>query len=119
MDLTPEHRLREARRMRVHRRDDLIGCLLSLVIPGAARSEIVAEVLTEQARDMAALRREHRLVVIDGGSVWEAGARWAPWVDTAVVVCDSREAGGDEWAAAWDRLEEGGTHVLGIIESFV
>src|SRR5438445_2560159 len=61
MDLTPEHRLREPRRMRVHRRDDLIGCLLSLVIPGAARSEIVAEVLTEQARDMAALRRESRI----------------------------------------------------------
>jgi receptor protein-tyrosine kinase len=64
------------------------------------------------------LRRDYGLIVVDGGSVWTSGARWAPWCDLAVVVCDSGRSAADEWAQAWDRLEEGGAHVLGIVETF-
>lgn len=63
------------------------------------------------------LRRGYDLLVLDGGSVWDAGAQWAPWADVALVVCDSGNKLADDWARAWDRLEAGGTCVLGIIET--
>jgi Mrp family chromosome partitioning ATPase len=68
---------------------------------------------------IAQLRQQYSLIVVDGGSVWDSGAGWAPWADVALVVCDSGRAAADQWAEAWDRLEEGGTHVLGIVETMV
>jgi hypothetical protein len=68
---------------------------------------------------LARLRSQCQLIVLDAGSVWEAGSKWASWADVALVVCDSGRTLADEWARAWDRLEESGTHVLGIIETFV
>lgn len=65
------------------------------------------------------LREEYGLVVLDGGSVWEGGARWAPWADVSLVVCDAGRTAADDWARAWDRLEDGGSHVLGVVETFV
>ena len=67
---------------------------------------------------LARFRQEYSLIVLDGGSVWESGSQWAPMVDVALVICDSDRAGTDEWASAWDRLEEAGTHVMGIVETF-
>jgi Mrp family chromosome partitioning ATPase len=67
---------------------------------------------------LARFRQEYSLIVLDGGSVWESGSRWAPVVDVALVVCDSDRTVADEWARAWDRLEEAGTHVMGIVETF-
>jgi len=67
---------------------------------------------------LARFRQEYSLIVVDGGSVWETGSQWAPMVDAAIVIGDSDRAGTDEWASAWDRLEEGGTHVMGIVETF-
>ena len=49
MDLPPEHRLGEARRVRIDRGDDRVGRLLALLVPAAPRPEIVAEMLAEQA----------------------------------------------------------------------
>jgi Mrp family chromosome partitioning ATPase len=63
------------------------------------------------------LRDEYDLVVLDGGAVGEGGARWATRSDVALVVCDSGHTLADDWAQTWDRLEEGGTHVLGIVET--
>jgi Mrp family chromosome partitioning ATPase len=67
---------------------------------------------------LARFRQEYSLIVLDGGSVWESGSRWASAVDVALVVCDSDRTAADEWARAWDRLEEAGTHVMGIVETF-
>jgi Mrp family chromosome partitioning ATPase len=64
------------------------------------------------------LRQDFDLIIVDGGSVWQNGAGWAPWVDVSLVVCDSGQKLADDWALAWDRLEEKGTHILGIIETF-
>ena len=64
------------------------------------------------------LRQEFSLIVLDGGAVWDSGTQWSPLVDVALVVCDSGRKVGDEWAGAWDRLEEAGTQVLGIVETF-
>jgi Mrp family chromosome partitioning ATPase len=65
----------------------------------------------------AQVRRDFELVVIDGGPVWDSGAGWAPWADVAVLVCDSGQKLAEDWAAGWDRLEEGGACVLGIVET--
>lgn len=62
-------------------------------------------------------RRDYDLVLVDGGSVWDGGVAWAPWADVALVVCDSGHKLAEDWAQAWDRLEEGGARVLGIIET--
>ncbi len=67
---------------------------------------------------LTSFRRDYSLIVVDGGSVWESGTLWAPRADVAIVVCDSGRRLADEWARAWDRLEERGTHVLGVIETF-
>jgi Mrp family chromosome partitioning ATPase len=65
----------------------------------------------------AGLRRDYDVVIVDGGSVWDSGVRWAPWVDVAVVVADCGQKLADDWARAWDRLEESGTSVMGIVET--
>ena len=64
MDLPPEHRLGEARRMRIDRRDDLVRRLLALLVPAAPGPEIVAEMLAEQAT-----RHACPLGASDGSSV--------------------------------------------------
>ncbi len=68
---------------------------------------------------LARLRQDFALSFVDGGSLLTGGAKWAPWVDAALVVCRSGPELAEDWARAWDQLEEGGTHVLGIIETFV
>ena len=68
---------------------------------------------------LARLRRDYGLIVLDGGAVQGPGARWAPLADCALLVCDSGQAPANDWAEAWDRLEEGGTSVLGIVETLV
>jgi Mrp family chromosome partitioning ATPase len=62
-------------------------------------------------------RQEYGLILVDGGSVWHNGAGWASWVDVSLVVCDSGQKLADDWALAWDRLEEANTRILGIIET--
>ncbi len=80
-----------------------------------------AELLTSPglAGWLARLRQDFALTFVDGGSLLTGGANWAPWVDSALVVCRSGPELAEDWARAWDQLEEGGTHVLGIIETFV
>ena len=68
---------------------------------------------------LARLRREYGLIVLDGGSVEETAPGWAPLADGALLICDARRTSASEWAAAWDRLEQAGTSVLGIVETFV
>src|SRR5437016_4864546 len=68
---------------------------------------------------LARLRGDYPLVFLDGGSIESGAARWAPWVDAALIVCDAARSVDSEWTRVWDRLEEGGTHVLGIVETFV
>jgi Mrp family chromosome partitioning ATPase len=67
---------------------------------------------------LARLRREFRLIVLDGGPLAEGGAGWARWVDAALLVCDARQTASGERAQGWDQLEAGGTSVLGIVETF-
>jgi hypothetical protein len=64
------------------------------------------------------LRHEYGLVIMDAGLV-ENAVGWGPWADTALIICDPSRACDAEWTTAWDRLEESGTHVLGIIETRV
>jgi Mrp family chromosome partitioning ATPase len=66
---------------------------------------------------IARLREEHDLIVIDGGPIRES-ALWAGAADAALIVCDTSRAQADEWSRAWDRLEECGAQVLGIVETF-
>ena len=61
VDLPAKNRVGEARRVRVHRRDDLVGRLLAFVVPAPPRAEIIAKVLTEQARHMPPLGSERRV----------------------------------------------------------
>jgi Mrp family chromosome partitioning ATPase len=78
------------------------------------------DVLLHEARVprlIADLRGDFDLIVIDGGTVHDAGHHWAPWVDAALLVCDASQSRSAEWASAWDLLEEKGTHVLGVIET--
>jgi Mrp family chromosome partitioning ATPase len=63
------------------------------------------------------LRRDYDLVFIDGGSVWDGGAAWAALADVVLMVCDSGQQLADDWAHGWDRLEESGAYVLGIVET--
>jgi Mrp family chromosome partitioning ATPase len=65
------------------------------------------------------LRENYALIVVDGGPVWDSGVNWAPWVDVAMVVCDSEQKLAEDWAPGWDVLEESGAQVVGIVETFV
>jgi Mrp family chromosome partitioning ATPase len=65
------------------------------------------------------LRQDHKLVFLDGGSIHGGATQWAPWVDTVLIVCDPKRSADSEWTKAWDRFEEAGAHVLGIVETFV
>lgn len=66
---------------------------------------------------LRSLRQAHHAVLVDGGPAEEAGPRWAPVADVGILVCDARERRPRDWARAWDRLEEGGIHVLGAVEN--
>jgi len=68
---------------------------------------------------LARLRREFRLIVLDGGPLAESGAGWARWVDAALLVCDLGQTPAGERTGGWDQLEAEGTHVLGIVETLV
>jgi Mrp family chromosome partitioning ATPase len=68
---------------------------------------------------LAQLRQTYGLVVLDGGPAGQTGCRWAARADVAVLVCDAGRQPGYDWAPVWDRLEEGGAEVLGIVETFV
>ncbi len=65
------------------------------------------------------LRQDYGLVFLDGGSVESGAVEWAPWVDAVLIVCDPGRASSADWTRTWDRFEEGGAHVLGIVETFV
>jgi hypothetical protein len=65
------------------------------------------------------LRQDFGLVFLDGGSVESGAIQWAPWVDTVLIVRDPRRDSARDWTKSWDRFEESGTHVLGIVETFV
>jgi len=54
MDLPAQHRLGEARRMRIYGGDDLVGGLLPLIIPASSRPEVEAKMLAEERRDVLA-----------------------------------------------------------------
>lgn len=64
------------------------------------------------------LRQDYGLIIVDGGSVFNTGSKWAPWVDVSVLLCDARKKHLQDWAPAWDALEKGETHVLGVVETF-
>jgi Mrp family chromosome partitioning ATPase len=68
---------------------------------------------------LARLREDYPLVFLDGGSIESGAAHWAPWVDAALIVGDAARSVESEWTRVWDCLEESGTHVLGIVETFV
>ena len=74
--------------------------------------------MAELGESLARFRQHYSLVLLDTGSVWDSGRAWAASVDVALVVCDSGRGEADEWAGAWDCLEEAGTHVMGIVETF-
>jgi hypothetical protein len=65
------------------------------------------------------LRQKFGLVFLDGGSIESGASQWAPWVDTALILCDPRQSSDADRTRTWDRFEEGGAHVLGIVETFV
>jgi len=65
------------------------------------------------------LRQDYPLVFLDGGAIDSGAVHWAPWVDAALIVCDPARSTDSDWTRAWDSFEESGTHVLGIVETFV
>lgn len=90
--------------------------VLAMRSPAAAPEELINR--PEMARLLARWRSEYNLIVLDGGSVWESGRLWGRQADIAIVVCDAGRTLADEWSRAWDSLEEAGTHVMGMIETF-
>lgn len=65
------------------------------------------------------LRQDYGLVFLDGGLVESGAVEWAPWVDAVLIVCDPSQTADADWTRAWDRFEESGAHVLGIVETLV
>jgi Mrp family chromosome partitioning ATPase len=68
---------------------------------------------------LSRLREEYPLVFLDGGSMESGAVHWAPWVDAVLIVCDPARSADSDRTRAWDRFEESGAHVLGIVETFV
>ena len=58
VNLPPDHRLGESRRMGIDGRDDRVRRRLALIVPAPPRPQIIAEMLAEQARHMLPLRRQ-------------------------------------------------------------
>ncbi len=74
---------------------------------------------TDWAGWFGRLRQDFGLVFLDGGSVEWGAVQWAPWVDAVLIVSNPSRAAGPDWTKSWDRFEESGTYVLGIVETFV
>jgi Mrp family chromosome partitioning ATPase len=89
---------------------------LPLARPVLERDQLFAR--PELPAWLARLRQGYGLMIVDGGPALDLGARWAAWADVAILVCDSARRASEDWATAWDRLEEAGTRVLGIVETF-
>jgi Mrp family chromosome partitioning ATPase len=64
------------------------------------------------------LKARHDLVIIDGGPARLGAERFAKIADHTILACDANQCRGDEWARAWDRLEETGARLAGIVETF-
>jgi Mrp family chromosome partitioning ATPase len=64
------------------------------------------------------LRGRYDLVWIDGGPTDDLQETWVRAADSALLVCDASEKMGDAWTKAWNRLEELGGTVAGVIETF-
>ncbi len=60
-DLPRDHRTLEVRRIGIDRRDHQIGDLLAMIVPARAIGQFGRHMLAEEARDMAAFRRERRI----------------------------------------------------------
>jgi len=65
-----------------------------------------------------ALKARHDLVIIDGGPARSDAQQYAKIADHCILVCDANQCRSDGWARAWDRLEETGANLAGIIETF-
>jgi Mrp family chromosome partitioning ATPase len=65
------------------------------------------------------LRQDYGIVFLDGGFVEAGAVQWAPWVDAVLIVCDPSRTADADWTRTWDRFEESGAHVLGIVETLV
>jgi Mrp family chromosome partitioning ATPase len=65
-----------------------------------------------------ALKARHDVVIIDGGPARLCAERYAKIADHSILVCDANQCRSDDWARAWDRLEETGGRLAGIIETF-
>jgi Mrp family chromosome partitioning ATPase len=76
-----------------------------------------ALVLRSYREGIGQQRQERDLVILDAGSVFESGGRWASVADSAILVCDKRRSPHGDWSRAWDRLEEAGTSIMGVIET--
>jgi Mrp family chromosome partitioning ATPase len=63
---------------------------------------------------LSALRQERELVIVDGGPI--TACHWTEGADASLLVCDPRRTPQKHWAAAWDRLEQGGSQVMGVVE---
>jgi Mrp family chromosome partitioning ATPase len=65
------------------------------------------------------LRRDHGLLLLDGGPVATLPAEWAHLVDGAFLVGVGGADAAAEWSEARDVLEERGLTVLGVVETLV
>lgn len=74
-------------------------------------------VLRSYCQGIARQRRERDVIVLDGGSVFAGGSRWAGTADLALLVCDRQRSPTSEWGKAWDKLEEVNLSVLGVVET--
>jgi Mrp family chromosome partitioning ATPase len=64
------------------------------------------------------LRRDFGLIVVDCGE-WRVGTQeLAQKADIAVLTCKSGKGAERAWMDCWDRLEDCGSQVLGIVETF-
>ncbi len=68
---------------------------------------------------LAEVRQDFDLIIIDGATVDSHGRRWAALADATILICGADPNDSRQWASAWDRLEEAGGAVLGIIENFI
>jgi len=67
---------------------------------------------------LESLKARHDVVIIDGGPVRSAAERYAQVADHSILICDANQCRSNDWARAWDRLEETGARLGGIIETF-
>lgn len=73
----------------------------------------------EMLASLGSLRDAYDLILVDGGTVEPNGVRWTPLADATLLVCGTDPNAVRQWATAWDRLEEAGGSMLGVVETFV